>query len=171
MTTRQLYLFSCLYLLITIAVAAVTRATSRRIAGAFAGAAASGLVGLAILRLGERTGWWHIPIPWEPYFLLLLWLNIVLCAYVFLITWRVSRRFGGRGLAAILFAAAVIGPPRDYWYMRHFPEWGNYGPGVAPILAISASYVVLLAVGHGVMRLVAGPADEDHLARSWWKAA
>ena len=50
------------------------------------------------------------------------------------------------------------------WYMRRFPEWGSYGPGIAPVLAISVSYVVLVLVGHGVMRLVAGPAREDRLA-------
>lgn len=40
-------------------------------------------------------------------------LDIVLCAYAFLITWRIARRFGGRGLAAVVLAAAVNGPPRD----------------------------------------------------------
>jgi hypothetical protein len=65
----------------------------------------------------------------------------------------------------VVFVAAVIGPPRDYWYMRRFPEWGSYGPGIAPVLAITATYVVLVLVGHGVMRLVAGPAAADRLAR------
>ena len=48
--------------------------------------------------------------------------------------------------------------------MRRFPEWGSYGPGIAPFLAISVSYVVLVLVGHGVIQLVAGPAREDRLA-------
>jgi hypothetical protein len=67
--------------------------------------------------------------------------------------------------------AAIIGPPRDYWYMARFPEWGAYAPGVAPVLAISATYVLLLVVGHAVMRLVAGPARDDQLARRPWEAA
>ena len=46
----------------------------------------------------------------------------------------------------VVVVAAVIGPPRDYWYMRQFPEWGSYGPGVAPVLAISATYVILVLV-------------------------
>ena len=58
----------------------------------------------------------------------------------------------------------IIGPPRDYWYMRQFPEWGSYAPGIAPVLAISAAYVTLVLVGHGVMRLIAGPAGADRLA-------
>ncbi|MBV9083629.1 MAG: hypothetical protein JOZ62_13195 [Acidobacteriaceae bacterium] len=171
MTTRQLYLFSSLYLFMLIAVASVTRATPRRIAGSLAGAGAAGVLALGIIELGERTGWWHMQITWEPYFLLLLWIDIVLCAYVFLITWRIPRRFGGRGLAVLIVAAAVIGPARDYWYMQRFPEWGSYAQGAAPVLAISASYVLLLLVGHGVMRLVAGPANEDRLTRQWWKTS
>jgi hypothetical protein len=39
MTTQQLHLFNCLYLVMLIAVAILTRATPRRIAGALAGAA------------------------------------------------------------------------------------------------------------------------------------
>jgi hypothetical protein len=61
----------------------------------------------------------------------------------------------------VLVVLAVIGPLGDQWYMRRFPESGRYGPGIAPVLA---SYVILVLVGHGVMRLFAGPAREDRLA-------
>ena len=71
-------------------------------------------------------------ITWEPYFLILMLIDFTLCAFIFLITWRIARRFGWRGLAVVLVVLAVIGPPRDYWYMRQFPEWGSYGPGIAP---------------------------------------
>ena len=129
MTVRQLYLFGCLYLVMLIATAVFTRATLRRIAGALAGAAVVGPAALGIVAAGEHAGWWHMAIIWEPYFLALLWANLVLCAYALLITWRIARRFGGRGLAVVALAGAILGPPRDYWYMRHFPEWGSYGPG------------------------------------------
>jgi hypothetical protein len=117
------------------------------------------------------VGWWHFAITWEPYFLALLWVNCALSAFPFLITWRIARRFGGRGLAVVVVIAAVIGPPRDYWYMQRFPEWGAYAPGFAPVLAISATYVLFLLVGHGAMRLVAGPARGSPLARRPWEAA
>ena len=169
MTTQQLLLFNCLYLVILGAVAVLTRATARRIAGAVAGAAAAGVVALGIIAFGERAGWWHMAITWEPYFLTLMWIDLALCGYVFLITWRIARRFGGRGLAVLVFVAAVIGPPRDYWYMRRFPEWGAYAPGIAPVLAVSGTYVLLGIVGHGLMRLVAGPASADRLARRPWE--
>ena len=64
---------------------------------------------LGIIAFGERAGWWHIAIPWEPYFLALVEIDFTLCAFVFLITWRIARRFGGRGLVVAGFIAAVIG--------------------------------------------------------------
>jgi hypothetical protein len=40
-----------------------------------------------------------------------------------------------------------------------------------PILADAAAYVGMVAVGHAVMRFIAGPAREDQLARILMKAA
>jgi len=59
---------------------------------------------------------------------------------------------------------AVVGPPRDYLYAATFPKWMVFSPGVAPILADSATYIGIVVLGHAVMRLVAGPAREDGLA-------
>jgi hypothetical protein len=39
------------------------------------------------------------------------------------------------------------------------------------MLAISGAYVLLGILGHGTMRLVAGPAAADVLAARPWKAA
>jgi hypothetical protein len=128
-------------------------------------------VALGIIALGEEVGWWHMAITWEPYFLTLLAIDFALCAYIYPITWRIARRFGWRGLAVVVIVAAVIGPPRDYSYMARFPEWGAYGPGIAPVLAISATYVVMVVLGHWVMRLVAGPARGSPLARRPWEVA
>jgi hypothetical protein len=36
-------------------------------------------------------------------------------------------------------------------------------PGVAPILADAAAYVGIVAIGHAVMNLIAGPSREDRL--------
>ena len=171
MTIKQLYLFNGLYLMLFVMVAIITRATARRITGALAGGLADGVAGLGIVALGEKASWWHQVITWQRYFLALLVVDFALCAFVFLITWRIARRFGSRGLTVAMIFVAVIGPPRDFWYMAHFPEWGTYTWGVATVLAISASYVLLGIVGHGVMRLVAGPAREDRLARWPWEAA
>jgi len=45
-----------------------------------------------------------------------------------------------------------------------------FAPGVAPIVADAAAYVGIVALGHAVMRLIAGPAREDRLARRPWAA-
>ena len=171
MTTQQLHLFNGLYLVVLVVVAVLTRATARRIAGALAGGAAAGVVALSIIALGEAAGWWHMAITWEPYFLTLLLVDFALCAFIFLITWRIARRFGWRGLAVVVAVAAVLGPVRDYWYMARYPEWGAYAPGLAPVFAISVAYVILGILGHGTMRLVAGPAPADRLARRPWEPA
>jgi hypothetical protein len=171
MTTQQLYLFNGLYLVVLIVMAILTRATPRRLAGALAGGVAVGVMALGIIALGEEAGWWHMAITWEPYFLTVMLIDFALCGFIFLITWRIARRFGWRGLAVVGVVAAVIGPPRDYWYMAQFPEWGAYAPGITPFLAISATYVLLGVAGHGVMRLIAGPATADRLARRPWEPA
>src|SRR5262245_34021883 len=169
MTTRQLHLFNVLYLVIFVAVALLTRATARRIAGSLAGGAVAGVLALGIVAVGEDARWWHMAIDWEPYFLTVLCLDFALGAFIYLITWRIARRFGWRGLVVVGVLFGVLGPVRDYQYVHQFPSWGVYAPGVGPILAISATYVILLAAGHGVMRLVAGPAGQDRLARRRWK--
>jgi hypothetical protein len=170
MTTQQLHLSNCLYLVALVVVAFLTRATWRRIAGALAGGAAFGLLALGAVTLGEELGWWHFAITWEPYFLTLFVINFALpVAPVFLVTWRVARRFGWRGLAVVVIALAAIGPPRDYAYMQRFPEWGTYGPGVSPFLAVAAIYASIVPVGQSVMRLVAGPARGSPLAQRPWE--
>jgi hypothetical protein len=171
MTTQQLHLFNGLYLVILVVVAVLTRATARRIAGAVAGGAAAGMVALGIIAFGEEAAWWHMAIAWEPYFLTLLLFDFAVSGFIFLITWRIARRFGWRGLAVVVVVAAILGPVRDYRYMERFPEWGAYAPGVAPVLAISATYIVIGVLGHGVMRLVAGAARADRLARRPWESA
>jgi hypothetical protein len=159
------------YLAVLVVVALFTRTTARRIAGALAGGAVFGVVALGIIATGEKVGWWHMAITWQPYFVTLLLVGFAMCAFIYLITWRIVRRFGWRGLAVAVIVAAVIGPPRDYWYMAKFPEWGAYGPGIAPVLAIAATYAVMVLLGHGVMRLVAGPARADRLVRRSWETA
>jgi rhamnosyltransferase subunit B len=159
------HIFNCLYLAILIVAAVLTRATARRIAGAVAGGLAYGVVAPGIIALGRKAGLWRMALTWTPYLRSLMLINFALSAYVYLVTWRIDRRFGWRGLAVVVLILAVIGPPRDYAFMAKFPEWGAFAPGVAPVLAVAANYVLLVLVGHGVMRLAAGPSGADHLAR------
>jgi hypothetical protein len=125
-------------------------------------------MGLGAIALGNALGLWRVPIARTPYFLTLFSLGLAIsCSPIYLITWRLARRFGWSGLAVFIGAVAVIGPPRDYLIAAMFPEWMVFAPGVAPILADAATYVGIVALGHAVMRLIAGPAREDQLARPW----
>lgn len=169
MTTEQLYLFSGLYIVALLAVAFFTRATMRRIGGALAGAAVFSAVALAADALGEKLGWWRMTI-WETPILPVVYLCFVVSITpIYLVTWRVTRRFGWRGLAVAVVLLTVIGPPRDYAYVASFPEWGNYAPGIAPVLAIAGIYAVMVPLGHAVMRQVAGPPGTDRLLRRPWE--
>ena len=172
MTTQQIILWTFAYLIELGAVIYFTRATARRVVGALVGGAAAGLLGLGAIALCEALGWWRVPFASTPYFLPLFYLGLsISLTPVYLVTWRVARRFGWRGLAVCLCVVAIIGPPRDYYIAATFPKWMVFAPGVAPILADAVTYVGMVAVGHVVMRLVAGPANGDRLARHPGKAA
>ena len=164
MTTPQVLGFTGAYFLALCAVVYVARASGRRVAGALAGGAVVGLVMLGAIVLGEARRWWHVPFAPTPYFLPLFYVGAsVSCAPIYVVSWRVARRFGGRGLATWFAAVTLIGPPRDYLYAAKFPEWMVFGPGIAPILADAATYLAIAALGHAVMRLVAGPSRGDAL--------
>jgi hypothetical protein len=87
----------------------------------------------------------RVPKAGSSHFQLLLWVGIaVSCTPVYLITWRVACRFGGRGLAVLAVAAAVIGPPRDYRVAAMFPDWIAFSPDLAPVLAVATIYTLLV---------------------------
>ena len=164
MTTRQIIIVTCLYFVALLIVIYFMRATARRIAGAFAGGAVVGLFGMGAILFGNAVGLWRVPIVWTPYFLALFYFGLTITVTpIYLVTWRVARRFGWHGLAVCLGVAAIIGPPRDYLYALKFPEWMVFAPGVGPIIADAVAYVGIVAIGHAVMRLVAGPARADRL--------
>jgi len=150
-TAQQLHMFNVLYLAILVIVAVLTRATARRIAGALAGMAVMYPLGLAIIALGERVGWWHWKFPWEPNFLTALGINCLLCAFVFLITWRIARRFGGRGLAVVAVVAAVIGPTRDKSFVERYPEWGSFASLPAPHSPVRPPLGAVLSVDRMIL--------------------
>jgi hypothetical protein len=172
MTTQQVILWTCGYLVALMVVIYFTRATLRRVIGAMAGGAAAGLLGIGAIALCETLGWWWVPFASTPYFVALFYLGLaVSLTPIYLITWRVARRFGLCGLAVFIGIVTVIGPPRDYLYATMFPKWMVFAPGVAPIVADAATYACIVIVGHAVMRLIAGSAGEDRLARQRIEAA
>jgi len=164
-TTRQIILWACAYLVELVAVVYFTRAAARRVMGALAGGVAAGLLAMGAIALCEALGWWNVTFATTLYSLPLLLLCLSSLTPIYLVTWRVARRFGCRGLAVFTSVAAIIGAPRDYLIAAKFPEWMVFAPGVAPILADAATYAGIVILGHAVMRLIAGPARADRLAR------
>jgi len=155
---------TCAYLLELVAVVHFTRPTSRRVVGAFAGGAAVGCFGMGAIVLGNALELWRVPITWTPYFVALFYLGLSISVTpIYLVTWRLARRFRWRGLAVFMCIVAIIGPPRDYLHALKFPSWMVFAPGVAAIVGDAVAYIGIVAIGHAVMRLVAGPAREDRL--------
>jgi hypothetical protein len=166
MTTLQIIVMTCAYAVALVAAIYFTRAPSRRVMGALAGGAAAGGLGLGAIVLGEALGVWRVSLPSTPGVLVLFYLGFAIsCSPIYLITWRVARRFGWRGLAVCLIVVGVIGPPRDYLFVAVYPEWMVFAAGVAPILADAATYVGIVALGHAVTWFVSGPARGSRLAR------
>ena len=141
-----------------------TRAGPLRVLASLAAGGVFGVLALGAIALGESQGLWQVPRPstWTYYALLLLGFTTS-CAVTYLVLWRVVRRWGSRGLIVCVLVSAIIGPPRDYLIVSRFPKWMTFAPGIAPVLADSAVYALLIIVGHLVMRMVAGSAQSDAL--------
>jgi hypothetical protein len=163
MTTQQLILMICFYLVALAAIAYFTRATLRRVAGALAGAAAVGLLALGMIALGQTMRLWEVPLSWTPQLLLLYLALAISCAPIYLISWRITRRFGWAGLLVLAGVGAVVGPVRDYIVATRYRGWIVFAPGVAPVVAVAAIYVAIVGVGHGLMQLVVGRSGKDSL--------
>ena len=171
MTTLQVILWSSGYLVELFAVIYFTRPTARRVVGAIIGGAVVAWFVLCAIAACEALRWFHVPFEPTPWYLPLFYAGTVIsCAPLYLITWRVARRFGAYGLAACMLGAAIIGPPRDLLIVKIFPSWMTFSPGLAPMLADSLTYFGIVAIGHAVSRLVAGPSCEDRLAPRPWES-
>lgn len=170
MTKQQIILFTCAYLVEFGGVIYFTHATVRRVMGAVVGGAAAGLLGLGAINLCEALGWWRVPYASTPYVLSLFYLGLSISLMpIYLVTWRVARRFGRSGLSVFIGIVTIIGPPRDYLIAAMFPKWMVFAPGVRPILADGATYAGIVVLGHAVMRLIAGPARDDQLSVTFLK--
>ena len=143
------------------AVAYFTRAARRRIIGVLIGAIASIPLLLFNHWLAAKMGWWETP-PMPP-------AGLFSAALVFwgafgLIGWRVIRRWGTPGLIVFLVLYSLLGLASDFGYASS----GLVVFGPAPMsyftdLLAYASTAVLVQL---VMRLIAGPAGSDALART-----
>ncbi|HEX3069921.1 MAG TPA: hypothetical protein VHX14_15235 [Thermoanaerobaculia bacterium] len=166
MKTHPLTLITIAYFVELAIVVYLTRATPRRVLGALVGGVAVAFASLGMVAFCVSVGWWRMPIASTPFLAAMLGIGIVIsCSPLYLVTWRIGRRFGLRGLVITTTIVTIIGMPRDYFIAAKFPEWMVFLPGAAPIVADGVAYAVIMIVGHAVMYLVAGPSRADPLAR------
>jgi hypothetical protein len=146
----------------------LTRAKPRRLAGALVGGLGFGAANLAWDVVAYHTSWWHYPFTTAPYAAPPLYLadGLFYGSAVGLIGWRVTRRFGPRGLLVFLALFTLYGMARDFGgAAATHHAYIIFGAGALPVVADGASWLVDQALAQGLMRLVAGPAPSDWLAR------
>jgi serine/threonine protein kinase len=125
-----------------------SRATVIRVMGALAGSVLFALTYVCV----HRHGSWHVG------FMLIL---VCFGAVLLLLFWRIARRFGWRAQAAFTIGAAIAGPLRERVVGRLMDV-----TFATPLLADMAIWAIGLVIAQGVMRIVAGPARGNRLARS-----
>jgi len=166
MKTQQAILVGlCIYPLILAATTYFTRATRRRFLGAVAGGLSVAVVGVGVEVLAHALGLWRYPSIEQPYGPPLLYpLAVVVFAILALLGWRVMRWFGWRGEIVFLTALAVVGMLRDYFIAQPMGII-VFAPGPLTVVVDAACWIGTTALAQATMRVVAGPAAADGLAR------
>jgi len=151
-------------LALLVAVAYVSRAQVRRIASSMVGGAVfSVLVTVVPISMGWRR---FVVVEHSTQALLLLYTTgVLLGAFLALTSWRIARRFGWRGLAAFVIVVSIDGPIRERLYLSA----AHVMVGTVPWIAYTLSWACALLLSHSIMRLMAGPARDDRLARTRWQ--
>ena len=165
-TTRFLVGYLAGTLALFCAVAWLTRAKPRRIAGALAAVAVFTALSAPIDNLGAATGLWSYPTcesPPHPPLAAYLGQALEFVGSLALIGWRVQRRFGARGIAWLFAIALPLGACRDFSAAAIFPDVIRFGPQPAALIADVAAWAVVVLVALGVSRMIAGPARADAL--------
>lgn len=164
---RQILLLATgVYITVLTVVTYFSRATRLRFLGALAGGLAVAVVGVGVEALAHTMGWWQYPSVETSYGPLLMYPVIILAWAIYsLIGWRVMRRFGWRGQVVFLAAVTLQGILRDYVEVGQVLGFIVLAPGIATVLVDAVCWAGLTAIAQEVMRLVAGPAAADRLAR------
>ena len=155
-----------------VGVAYLTRARFPRIVGALAGGAGAAAVRMLGLKVDISMGWWQsrfadVPNPLslvsEPALFLMYAAGT---AMVFLISWRIIRRFGWAGQAIAFIAVAAGAPFRERIWFDRFMQVMFVPLAALPWIADAIIFGAALMLGYALMRLIAGPATSDGLART-----
>jgi hypothetical protein len=153
-----------------VASAYVTRARGRQILGGAAGAAAYGLATFTWDRVAAIAGWWHY--PFDPsatgqVLALELIAGVVAGGAFGLVGWRLTGRFGWRGLTGFLVVWSIWGAVHDLGGSALFADSNLmvFSRGLGPAVADVLNYTTCGAVAQLAIRLVAGPGAERPAAQ------
>jgi serine/threonine protein kinase len=150
----------------------LTRATFLRAMGSLAGGVVFAVIWIIRWRVDYAMGWWRSAFLKTPEPLMLFSLPVAFLimmmagGMLFLVSWRVTRRFGRAGQVAILLAVPIDLAIRDRIWWQHFMRMLVATPGTGPVLGDAAFFAVGMVLGYFVMRLIAGPDEKDQLART-----
>jgi len=151
-----------------IVIAFATRATLSRIVAALVGGAVAASVAIGADSIAYSLAWWHYPAVTTPFGPLFVYVAIFFGwgAGFALIGWRLTRRFGWRGQFATILFVSLCGPARDYAIATLSPGLIVFGAGIKPIIGDALCWATVIGVAQGSMRIIAGPARHDQLART-----
>ncbi len=157
--TQIMILASCVYLSLLVAAIYFTRANTRRVVGALAGGGAVAVVGAGVEAFAHARGWWRYTSDDTPFGPVAMYpVLVVIFAFLALIGWVVTRRFGWRGMGVFLGALAVVGALRDYFLAGKLFGLIVFAPGALLPIIDGFLWAGLTALAIAVMRLISGPA-------------
>ena len=172
MTITQLIGIDGVCLMLVALVVYFTRATLVRVLGAAIGGLVAVVGGIGFDAVGNAMGWWHYTMgtaahgPPLMYLAIWLWYGVG----VTLIGWRVSRRFGRRGLIGFIGFMSVYGPLRDYIGVALTRGTVQViSTGIAPLVGDVVLWASLNAVAQGIMWLISGSPESDPLLNRLWQ--
>jgi hypothetical protein len=169
LTTNQFIVIDTGTFIFAAMVVYFTRAVPKRVLGAAVGGLAGMAVGIGFDVLGDAKGWWHYTTGTTAYGPPLMYVALFLGFGIglTLIGWRVSRRFGSRGLIGFIAFMAVYGPLRDYVGVALTRGTLQViSSGVQPLIADVLLWATSNTVAQSVMWLISGSPKSDQLARS-----
>jgi len=160
----ELVSLTFLALALLVGAAYISRARAMRVAGSVLGATVfSVFVTVVPISMGWRR---FVALQHPSQSLAFLFaIAVVYGAIIALAGWRIARRFGWRGMTAFVIVVSVGGPLRERMYLSA-AHLEVIAPGVIPWIANTISWVFALVLSYSIMRLLAGPARDDRLARS-----
>ena len=113
--------------------------------------------------LAHAQGWWYYTSDDTPYGPLAIYpLLVIAVAFLALIGWRVTRRFGWRGLIVFLVILAVVGTVHDYLIAGSLMGLIVFAPGVFLAIIDAFLWAGLTALAIAVMRRSAAPLGMMH---------